>query len=267
MRASSPITAGKARRSARVEGESGKHADFAAKSVHAASNAFHVESRSASITQSLRRYAPGMEFSPAQLGMAERSKLMTGAIVPRPIAFVSTVSPDGRPNIAPYSFFCGVGSNPMTLLFCPANNTDGSDKDSLRNALPPDQGGTGEFVVNVVQFAYARQMSMAADALPYGESEFDYAGLHTAPSHVVRAPRLRESPVAFECRTLQVIRTNPGAIAGGNIVLGEIVHVFVRDDLLNDRLHVDPATLDAVGRLGGLSYCRIHDRFDMPRGK
>ena len=145
--------------------------------------------------------------------------------------------------------------------------TMGASGTVVLDALPPDQGGTGEFVVNVVQFAYARQMSMAADALPYGESEFDYAGLHTAPSHVVRAPRLRESPVAFECRTLQVIRTNPGAIAGGNIVLGEIVHVFVRDDLLNDRLHIDPATLDAVGRLGGLSYCRIHDRFDMPRGK
>lgn len=208
-----------------------------------------------------------MEFTPDTLTIAERSKLMTGSIVPRPIAFVSTISPKGQPNIAPYSFFCGVGTNPMTLIFCPANKPDGSDKDSLRNALPPSQGGTGEFVVNVVQFAYAPQMAITSDPLPYGESEFDYAGLHTAPSLKVLAPRLAESPVCFECRTMQVIRTNPGAMAGGNVVLGEIVHVYVRDELLNDRLHVDPAKLDAVGRLGGLTYCRITDRFDLARGK
>lgn len=207
-----------------------------------------------------------MEFDPTQLAQADRYKLLIGCIVPRPIAFVSTVSPDGRPNLAPFSFFCGVGSNPMTLLFCPANNGDGSEKDSLRNAKPVSEGGTGEFVVNVATEEYSNKVAAAAEPLLYGESEFDLVGLTPARSKSVAPPRVAESPVAFECRTLQVIRTNPGAAAGGNIVIGQVVHAFVRDDLINSRFHTDPSRLKAIGRMGGISYCRTGDRFDMPMG-
>lgn len=208
-----------------------------------------------------------MEFNPAALTTPERYKLLIGCIVPRPIAFVSTVSPDGRANLAPFSFFCGVGSNPMTLLFCPANNADGSEKDTLRNAKPRDEGGSGEFVVNVASGVYASKVAGAAEPLPYGESEFELVGLTCAPAAVVKAPRVGESPVAFECETVQVVRTNPGAPAGGNIVIGRVVHVFVRDDLINERLHTDPERLDAIGRMGGLTYCRTRDRFDLPMGR
>lgn len=208
-----------------------------------------------------------MHLDPSSLDVAERYKLLVGAVVPRPIAFVSTISPDGSStNLAPFSFFTAVGSNPMMLMFCPANNADGSEKDTLRNAKPREEGGTGEFVVNVVSEGIAAQMAACAHELPYAESEFALARLTPAPSVVVRAPRVLEAPVSFECETTQVIRTNPGQRAGGNVVLGRVVHVHAHEGLINDRMHVDPAKLAAVGRLAGLSYCTTRERFDLPWG-
>ena len=207
-----------------------------------------------------------MELDPASLEITDRYKLLIGGIAPRPIALVGTISPDGRPNLAPFSFFAGVGSNPMTLLFCPANKGDGLEKDTLRNAKPAVEGGTGEFIVNVATEAYARRVAGAAEPLDYGESEFDLVGLTPEPGRVVRGPRVRESPIAFECRTLQVIRTNPGQPAGGNIVIGRVVHEFVRDDLINSRLHVDQR-FGAIGRMGGKWYCTTRDRFEMEMGR
>lgn len=207
-----------------------------------------------------------MELDTAGLSIPDRYKLLIGAIVPRPIALVSTIDAQGRPNVAPFSFFAGVGSNPMTLLFCPANNPDGSEKDTLCNAKPAAEGGTGEFVVNVVSDSFARKAIASSEPLPRGTSEFDAVGLAATPSHAVRPPRVAESLVAFECRTLQVIRTNPGAPSGGNVVLGQVVHVFAGDAIVSSKLHVDAAALDAVGRMGGTSYCRTRDRFDIPLG-
>ncbi len=208
-----------------------------------------------------------MEIDPRSISQAERYKLLIGCITPRPIALVSTISPDGRPNLAPFSFFAGVGSNPMTLLFCPANTPEGTEKDTLRNCKPVENGGTGEFVVNVVSESFERAMAVCAEPLPYGESEFVLSGLSMAPSMVVKPSRVVESPVAFECRTLWVARTNPGAPAGGNVVLGEVVHVHVREGVLDDRFHADPEQLRTIGRMGGLTYCRTHERFTMPMGR
>ncbi|MCP4203681.1 MAG: flavin reductase family protein [bacterium] len=208
-----------------------------------------------------------MEFHPEALSVRNRYKLLIGAIVPRPIAFVSTVSTDGTTNLAPFSFFNGVGSNPMTLLFCPSNQPDGSEKDTLRNCKPTEEGGTGEFVVNVATEAYATAVAAAAEPLPAEQSEFDLTGLASVRSQVVRPPRVAESPIAFECRTTEVIRTNPGRPGGGNVVLGRVVHVFVRDDLVNDRMHIDADKLAAIGRMGGAGYATTRDRFEMPRGR
>lgn len=208
-----------------------------------------------------------MELDPATLSIAERYKLLIGCIVPRPIAFVSSVSPDGRLNLAPFSFFNGIGSDPMALLFCPVNKPDGSEKDTLRNVKPVSEGGVGEFVVNVATEEYATRMAAAAEPLEYGASEFDFTGLHPAPSARVRPPRLAESPVAFECRTLSVVRLNAGAPGGGNVVIGEVVRVFVRDELITERLHIDPEKLRAIARMGGTTYCRTRDRFEMPLGR
>ena len=105
-----------------------------------------------------------MELNPDEIAAPDRYKLLIGGIVPRPIAFVSTVSPDDTSvNLAPFSFFNGVGSNPMTLLFCPANKPDGSEKDTLRNCKPTEEGGTGEFVVNIASEPYIRQVAAAAE--------------------------------------------------------------------------------------------------------
>lgn len=212
------------------------------------------------------RLRSGMELDPTQLDVATKYKLMIGSIVPRPIALVSTVSPEGALNVAPFSFFNGVGSNPMMLLFCPANKPDGTEKDSLRNAKPVEEGGVGQFVINVSTDRIVRKVAAAAEPLAYGESEFELAGFTAAPSKLVKPPRVAESPVAFECETTQVIRTNPREAGGGNIVIGRVVSVHVEDELLNERMHVDQAALDAVGRMGGLTYCRTRDRFDVPMG-
>jgi flavin reductase (DIM6/NTAB) family NADH-FMN oxidoreductase RutF len=208
-----------------------------------------------------------MEIKPEKLPISDRYKLMIGSIVPRPIAFVSTISPGGALNLAPYSFFNGVGSNPMTLVFCPANDREGEEKDTLRNCKPMGEGGTGQFVVNVASEPFIREVAAAAEPLPYGESEFDFTGLTPVPSTVVKPPRVKESPLAFECETLQVIRTNPGAPAGGNLVLGRVVHLYAADGLVSKDYHVDADRLAAIGRMGGLSYCRSRDRFELPRGR
>lgn len=208
-----------------------------------------------------------MEISPESLPIADRYKLLIGGIVPRPIAFVSTVSPEGRFNLAPFSFYSGVASNPMTVLFCPANDGQGREKDTLRNCKPVEEGGTGEFVVNAAVERYAPEVAACAEALAYGESEFALCGLTPAPAAAVRAPRVKESPLCLECRTVQVVRTNPGAPSGGNIVIGRVLHVFVRDDVIDARHRIDPSALAAFGRMGGPTYTRTRERFDMPMGR
>lgn len=208
-----------------------------------------------------------MELDPKDLTLRQRYKLLIGAIVPRPIAFVSTRSPAGDVNLAPYSFFNGVGSDPMALLFCVGNLPDGSEKDTLRNLRPEAEGGLGEFVVNVSVESYAREVAAAAEELPHGESEFDLVGLDPAPSRRVRPPRLAASPIAFECETLEIVATNPGRPGGSNVVVGRVVHVHVDDRLIDERMRIDPERLAAIGRMGGPGYCTTRDRFEMPRGR
>src|SRR4029079_4747046 len=124
-------------------------------------------------------YTAGVQLDPSTMAPADPYKLLIGAIVPRPIAFVSSQSPEGRRNLAPFSFFNGIGSNPMSLLFCPANKADGSREDTLINVLPRERGGLGEFVVNIASEPYARKVAGAAEPLPYGQSEFDLVKLAT----------------------------------------------------------------------------------------
>ena len=187
---------------------------------------------------------------------------MTSVITPRPIAWVSTMSADGKLNLAPFSFFQGVCSNPPTLLFVPTNNRDGGKKDTLRNieAVP-------EFVVNVVPHALAAQMNATSAPLPYGESEFGHADLATAPSSKVRPPRVAGSPVAIECRLDRVVEGGSG-VGAGNIVLGRIVAMHVDEAVLGADGKIDALKLDLIARMGGDYYCRTRDIFQIerPRG-
>ncbi|HJL30777.1 MAG TPA: flavin reductase family protein, partial [Polyangiaceae bacterium LLY-WYZ-15_(1-7)] len=187
-----------------------------------------------------------------------------GGVTPRPIAVVTTVSASGVPNVAPYSFFNAAGPSPMTLMFVPVTKGDGGPKDTLANVRPPEEGGTGEFVVNLAVEAYARQMAATSHALPPEESELERVGLATAPSRRVKAPRLAASPMAFECVTTQIVPIDPGRPGSGNVVFGRVVHVFVRDDVVNERFHVDPEKLRTLGRMGGRFYARTRERFELP---
>lgn len=198
---------------------------------------------------------------PADHQVHEIYKLMTGLIVPRPVALVSTVDKDGVPNVAPFSFFCGVGSNPPTVLFCPSLRSSGDNrKDTLRNVEQ-----TGEFVINVVSNAIAHESNLTAAEVAPEVDEFEIAGLTAVPSEVVRVPRVAESPAQMECKLLQIIFTKqaPGA---GVIVLGEIVRFHVARDL-EENFRIDPAKLDAVGRMAGNTWVRTHDRFELIRPK
>jgi flavin reductase (DIM6/NTAB) family NADH-FMN oxidoreductase RutF len=184
---------------------------------------------------------------------------MVGTILPRPIAWVSTVAPDGRTNLAPFSFFQGVTANPPTLLFIPANNREGRKKDTVRNIeLVP------EFVVNLVPHALAEAMNRTAALLPYGESEFEAFGIAAAPSGRIRPPRVAEAPVAFECTLLQIVHIGTGPLAA-NVIFGRILAAHVREDVLGPGGLPDARKLDLVGRMGGEDYATTRDTFSLKR--
>lgn len=200
-----------------------------------------------------------MDFDPREVRPAIFYQHMIRTIVPRPIAWVSTMSGAGVSNVAPFSYFTGVGSRPPSLLFCPANNREGQSKDTLRNIEE-----NGEFVVNVVSSDVAQPMNDSAAALPPDESEFAACGLTESPSHKVAPPGVAESPVQYECRLMQIHNIGEGP-GGANIVLGEVVHMHLAERVLGQDGFADPRLLDAVGRMGGLTYCRTTDRFDLDR--
>lgn len=206
-----------------------------------------------------------VSFDPAGHPQRQIYKLMTGIIVPRPIALVSTVDAGGIANLAPFSFFAGVGSAPPTVLFCPvlrpaSTHKAGQRKDTLRNVEE-----TREFVINVVSEAIAAQTNLTAAEVAPEIDEFDLSGLTPLASELVKTPRVAESPAQMECKLMQVIYTGeqPGS---GVIVLGEVVRFHVREDLVED-FRIDPARLDAVGRMAGNTWVRTRDRIELTRPK
>ena len=198
-------------------------------------------------------------LDPDTLTPREFYRHMISFITPRPIAWVSTVSPEGVTNLAPFSFFQGVCAHPPTVLFCPANDREGREKDSLRNAE-----STGEFVVNIVNFAHAEKMNLTSTPLPHGESEFEKFGIETAPSVKVKPPRVASAPVAIECVLHQIVRVGEGPLAG-NIVIGRIVLAHIDEAVRTPEGPCDPAKLDTIGRMGGDLYTRTTDRFSIAR--
>jgi flavin reductase (DIM6/NTAB) family NADH-FMN oxidoreductase RutF len=198
---------------------------------------------------------------PAASSIHDIEKLLVGVILPRPIAFVSTISLDGVANLAPFSFFTAVCPRPPVICFCNSiRPRDGSKKDTLRNVE-----ATGEFVVNVVSEDFAQQMVACSGDYPPDVSEFDISGLTPIPSDLVKPPRVKESRVQMECRLLQVVTvsTEPG---GGSLVMGEVLRFHV-DDSVIDNGTVNPDKLRPIGRMGGITYVRTTDRFTMTRPK
>ena len=182
---------------------------------------------------------------------------MIRAITPRPIAWVSTISPSGVTNLAPFSYFNGICSKPAALMFSPVNRPDGSKKDTVLNVE-----ANGQFVVNMVPYSLADQMFATSADMEYEISEFEAVGLTPQASDRVKPPRVAESPVRFECEVMQIVHIGEGPLAA-NVVIGKILLIDILESVLDARQKIDPALLDTVGRLGSRSYCRTTNRFEL----
>lgn len=202
-----------------------------------------------------------MILNPAEMDARHRYKTLIGTVLPRPIAWVSTADAHGNPNLAPFSYFTAVCGNPMTLLFCPGvlPTRDDGKKDTLRNVEE-----TREFVINLTNEDTAQAMNLSATDLPPGESEFDWAGVTPAPCEVVRAPRVAEAPIAYEC-TLDRIVTVSDQPGGGHAVFGTVQRIHIRDDIYEANGRIDLAAYKPIARLGGNIYAHLNDFFEMER--
>lgn len=199
---------------------------------------------------------PKKTLHPDDLTPDERYKLMTGAIQPRPIAWVSTISADGVYNLAPFSYFTAVSAEPPTVLFCPdTRKQDGQNKDTYNNVIE-----TGEFVVNFVNEETVEAMNTSAVIAPPAVDEFERAGVTALASEVVRPPRVAESPIHFECKAVRTVD-----IGTAHIVIGEVVRFHIAENLMNERYHIDTAAYRPIGRLAGPRYARIRDIFALER--
>jgi flavin reductase (DIM6/NTAB) family NADH-FMN oxidoreductase RutF len=194
-----------------------------------------------------------------KLSPRESYPWLINVINPRPIAWVSTISAEGRTNLAPFSFFQGVCASPPTLLFTGANDRTGKKKDTIINVEQ-----VPEFVVNVVPYALRDAMNQTSAPLPHGESEFDKFNIATAPSTRVHPPRVAAAPVALECRVERIVRIGEGPLAG-NVVFGTVRCMHVSEDVLGPDGQIDPRKLDTIGRMGGDFYSRTTELFTIKR--
>jgi flavin reductase (DIM6/NTAB) family NADH-FMN oxidoreductase RutF len=224
-------------------------------------------------TQASEDILDGMDVTPSQLAHREFYNILISAVGPRPIAWVSSLSASGQPNLAPFSFFNAVCAKPPLLAFAPgmrlpkkagaaigevAGAPAGHPKDTLRNIRE-----TKEFVINIVTFELAEAMNLTAGDYEASIDEFELAKVSSAPSKVVRPRRVTESPVSFECKLYQILDFNP-APEGGSLVIGEIVSLHINERNLKEG-RLDRNSLDLIGRLGGAQYTRTTQRFEMVR--
>ena len=200
------------------------------------------------------------QLDPHTLGQRETYKLLIGCVVPRPIAWVSTVDLAGARNLAPFSFFNAIGSNPPAISIS-VSYVDGIDqrKDTLRNI-----SDTGEFVVNIVDEDLAQAMNATSASYPPDVDEFEIAGVVAAPCASVRPARVAGAPVSLECKlfTLVLVGKGPGS---ATLVIGVIQMIHVRSDIINERFHIDITKMRPIARLAGSGYAYVHETFDMVR--
>ncbi|MFQ5420393.1 MAG: flavin reductase family protein [Anaerolineae bacterium] len=200
-----------------------------------------------------------MVLKPEDLERKDRYKLMIGAIVPRPIAWVSTMDREGNLNLAPFSYFTAVCPDPMTLLFCPGwSSVRNRRKDTWINIEQ-----VPEFVVNITNEETMQAMNLSATEFEHGVNEFEWAGVTPAASETIRVPRVAEAPVSFECKLQQIVVVKDGP-GGGAAIFGEVQAIHVREDVY-DRGYILPEKLKPIGRLAGSSYTRVTDLFEISR--
>jgi flavin reductase (DIM6/NTAB) family NADH-FMN oxidoreductase RutF len=194
-------------------------------------------------------------FDFASLGERERYKILIGTVIPRPVALVTTVNKAGQPNAGPFSFFNVLTHDPAIVAIGVENYADMRFKDTARNIRE-----TGEFTVHIVDQAMVEQMEVCAIKFGPEVDELREAGLETVPGKMVCSPRILAAPAVLECRRHTTLQVGPAR----EIILGEVVGVYVRSDVVNpDNLHIDQQLMDAIGRMGGNTYCRTRDQFDV----
>lgn len=193
------------------------------------------------------------EITPGEIPHRDMHQLLLSGVAPRPIALVSTLSKDGIPNLAPYSFFNAYASNPPIIAIGPAiSAATGKIKDTYTNIME-----TGECTINAVTFAMTEQISLASCEFAPEIDEYVKSGLHPIPSAIVKPSRVQESPFQLECKLIESIALMRDRGGNGNIMLLEVVKMHVREDIfINDRM--DPHRLDLVARMGYDYYCRAH---------
>src|ERR1700722_8636035 len=208
-----------------------------------------------------------MDVNASELAYRELYNIVLSSVGPRPIAWVSTVSASGQPNLAPFSFFNCVCMAPPLLAFAPgmrppkrSGSTAGESKDTLRNIRE-----TKEFVVSIVTYDLAEAMNQTSGEYDASINEFELAQVASAPSRVVKAARVAASPVSFECRLYQILDFSPSP-ESSSLVIGEIVSIYVGQSHMKDG-NLDRDSLDLIGRMGGAQYSRTTQRFEMVRPK
>jgi flavin reductase (DIM6/NTAB) family NADH-FMN oxidoreductase RutF len=192
-------------------------------------------------------------IDPKEVTTSELHGYLLTAVSPRPIAFASTVDEEGRPNLAPFSFFNVFSANPPIAIFSPARRgRDNTTKHTLENVKK-----VREAVINVVTYDMVQQCSLASTDFPEGISEFEKTGLTPIDSDLIQPKRIKESPVQLECRVNDVVELGQNGGAG-NLVICEVLRVHVSEDVLNAEGKIDPLKMDQVGRCGGNWYNRVN---------
>lgn len=188
---------------------------------------------------------------------ARAYSILVSLVIPRPIAWVTSLDENGALNAAPFSFFNVLGANPPIVGFCPGDRPNGTPKDTALNVR-----ATQEFVVNLVDEGVAEAMNLTAATLPHGVNELESTGLTTLPSSVVRPPRIAEAPASLECTEWGTIQ-----IGGNRLIIGLVKRIHVRDELFDpETLRIRSERFQAIGRMASPDwYCRTADRFEMKR--
>jgi flavin reductase (DIM6/NTAB) family NADH-FMN oxidoreductase RutF len=202
-----------------------------------------------------------LRIDPDGSSATEIYKLMIGMVVPRPIAFVSSLDENGVRNLAPFSYFMACTADPPVVCFVSSyRKAETTTKDTLRNI-----SATKEFVVNIVSEDFAEKMNLTSAEVAPEIDEFELSKLTPIASELVRPPRVGESRAQMECRLRQLLPIG-NAPGGGTVIFGDVLRFHV-DETIVDNYKIDPEKLNAIGRMGGPTYVRTHDRFDMARPK
>ena len=202
-----------------------------------------------------------LTIDPKEVPVAKLHGLMLGAIGPRPIAFASTIGIDGKPNLAPFSFFNMFSANPPVLIFSPARRVrDNSLKHTFLNIKD-----VPEVVINIVNYDMVQQTSLSSSEYAQGVNEFEKAGLNMLPSDIVKPYRVAESPVQFECRVNEVVELGSDGGAG-NLIIAEVLKMHVNENILDEDGRIDQYKIDLVARMGGNWYSRARTgMFEVPK--